>query len=34
MNTIYHKIQELEEVVGLSKHEQLVRGIINAIDER
>ena len=34
MNTVYDKILEMEEVVGLSKHEQLVHGIINAIDER
>ncbi len=30
---VYQKIQELEEVALLSKHEQLVSGIINAIDE-
>ena len=34
MNTVYQKIQELEEVTGMSKHEQLVHGIINAIDDR
>jgi len=34
MATVFAKIQELEEVVQLSKHEQLVNGIINAIDEK
>lgn len=34
MSAIYEKVQELEDVSGLSKHEQLVRGIINAIDEK
>ena len=33
MSVIY-KIRELESVVLLSKHEQLVTGIINAIDEK
>ncbi len=31
---VLDKIQELEEVALLSKHEQLVNGIINAIDEK
>lgn len=34
MNTVIDKIQELEQVSLLSKHEQLVNGIINAIDEK
>ncbi len=34
MNTVYHKIQELVEVTAYSKHEQIVNGVINAIDER
>ena len=34
MNEVYLKIQELEEVTSFSKHEQLVQGIINAIDEK
>lgn len=34
MVTIFKKIQELEDVTSYSKHEQLVIGIINAIDER
>ncbi|MEM8524333.1 MAG: GntR family transcriptional regulator [Bacteroidota bacterium] len=34
MNTVYHKIQELEEVTRFSKHEQLVQGIINAIEDK
>ncbi len=34
MNTIFAKIQELEDVASFSKHEQLVQGIINAIDEK
>ena len=34
MGTVVHKIQELEEIVGFSKHEQVVQGVINAIDER
>lgn len=34
MNVSYRKIQELEEVPSFSKHEQLVRGIINAIEEK
>lgn len=33
MNSVYDKIQELREVTGMSKHEQLVHGIINAIDD-
>ena len=34
MNKFFEKIQELETVTGMSKHEQLVHGIINAIDEK
>lgn len=34
MNTIYQKIQELEIVNGYSKHDQLVHGILNAIDDK
>lgn len=34
MITVFDKIQELEEITRLSKHEQLVNGIINAIDEQ
>jgi DNA-binding transcriptional regulator YhcF (GntR family) len=31
---MYEKIQELADIPSFSKHEQLVRGIINAIDEK
>ncbi|MEN0050195.1 MAG: GntR family transcriptional regulator, partial [Bacteroidota bacterium] len=34
MNTVYKKIQELEQITQFSKHEQLVQGIINAIDDK
>jgi len=34
MNTVYGKIQELEQIIQFSKHEQLVQGIINAIDDK
>ncbi len=34
MTAIFKKIQELEEFNHLTKHEQLVNGIINAIEER
>lgn len=34
MEVIYDRIQELEEISGLSKHEQLVSGIINAINDK
>jgi len=34
MNEVFLKIQELGEVSGFSKHEQLVQGIINAIGDR
>jgi len=34
MVTIFEKIQELEEITSFSKHEKLVKGIINAIDDR
>lgn len=33
MTVIVEKIQELKVVTGLSKHERLVQGILNAIDE-
>lgn len=32
--TIFDKIQELEEITSFSKHEQLVNGIINSIDDK
>ncbi len=32
--SVIQKIQELEEVASMSKHEQLVRGIENAIDDK
>ena len=34
MRNMYEKIQELADIPSFSKHEQLVRGIINAIDEK
>jgi len=34
MNEIYQQIAELEGTPGLSKHEQLVQGLINAINAR
>jgi biotin operon repressor len=34
MKNIFEKIQELEDISGYSKHEQLVQGFINAIDEK
>jgi DNA-binding transcriptional regulator YhcF (GntR family) len=34
MRDVYEKIQELAEIPSFSKHEQLVNGIINAIDEK
>jgi DNA-binding transcriptional regulator YhcF (GntR family) len=34
MKNIFEKIQELEDIPGYSKHEQLVQGFINAIDEK
>lgn len=34
MRDVYEKIQELEGIPTYSKHEQLVQGIINAIDEK
>lgn len=34
MNSILSKIQELEEVNQYSKHEQLVQGVINAINDK
>lgn len=34
MKNIVEKIQELEDISGYSKHEQLVQGVINAIDEK
>jgi len=32
--TVFTKIQELEEITSFSKHDQIVNGIINAIDEK
>lgn len=34
MNNIYERIRELESIQGISKHEQLVQGIINAINDK
>lgn len=34
MIEVYDKIRELEEVAGFSKHEQLVQGILNSIDDK
>lgn len=34
MQNIYEQIRELENIQGLSKHEQLVQGIINAINDK
>ncbi|MEO6730381.1 MAG: GntR family transcriptional regulator [Ferruginibacter sp.] len=34
MRSVFEKIQELEEMPSYSKHDQLVHGIINAIDEK
>ncbi|MBN8865630.1 MAG: GntR family transcriptional regulator [Sphingobacteriales bacterium] len=34
MQNIYEQIKELEHIQGLSKHEQLVQGIINAINDK
>lgn len=34
MTTIFEKILELDEMPSLSKHEQFVQGIINAIDDK
>ena len=34
MAPVVIKIQELEQVPGLSKHDRLVQGILNAIDEK
>jgi len=34
MGTVVNKVQESEEITSFSKHEQLVQGVINAIDER
>ena len=34
MRTVFEKIQELGEIPSYSKHEQLLHGIINAIDEK
>jgi hypothetical protein len=34
MKEIYDKILELEGIPGYSKHQQLVQGIINAIDDK
>lgn len=32
--TVFTKIQELEEITSFSKHDQIVNGIINSIDEK
>ena len=34
MRNIYDQIHELEGIPRLTKHEQFVRGIINAVDNR
>lgn len=34
MESIYEQIHELENIQGLSKHEQLVQGILNAINDK
>ena len=34
MNTVFEKIQELDEIPSYSKHERFVEGIINAINEK
>jgi len=34
MTTVFDKIKELEEIPLLSKNEQLINGVINAIDEK
>ena len=34
MASVFQKIKELEGVTSFSKHEQLVQGVINAIDEK
>jgi len=34
MNFIFQKIRELIEISSVSKHEQLIQGILNAIDEK
>ena len=34
MQNIYEQVKELENIQGLSKHEQLVQGIINAINDK
>lgn len=34
MRNVFEKIQELEVIPGYSKHEQLVQGFINSIDEK
>lgn len=34
MQNVYQQIHELENIQGLSKHEQLVHGIINAINDK
>ncbi|MBO9633425.1 MAG: GntR family transcriptional regulator [Chitinophagaceae bacterium] len=34
MQNIYEQVRELENIQGLSKHEQLVQGIINAINDK
>jgi len=34
MATIFGKIKELESAILLSKHEQLINGILNSIDDK
>lgn len=34
MQNVYEQVRELESIQGLSKHEQLVQGIINAINDK
>ena len=34
MESIFDKIKELREVTSYSKHDQIVTGIINAIDQK
>jgi len=34
MNTIFEKIQELDDIPSYSKHERFVEGIVNAINEK
>ncbi len=34
MQTVYDHIREMENVHGLSKHEQFVQGFLNAVDNK